>query len=38
MATSKVVRFYRDHPERNRTIRRRLTPAEAQAHCRPGNE
>ena len=36
MATYRIVRFYRDenHPDHGRVIRRRLTLAEAQAHCR----
>lgn len=29
----KIVRMYRDHPELKRTIKKRLTLEEAQAHC-----
>lgn len=32
-ATYNIVRFYRDSPIRRRTIRERVTLAEAQAHC-----
>jgi hypothetical protein len=31
--TYRIVRYYRDHPERNKTIKRGLTLEEAQAHC-----
>lgn len=29
----KIVRMYRDHPEKKRTIKTRLSLEEAQAHC-----
>lgn len=31
--TYRVVRMYRDHPDRRRTIKRGLTLAQAQRHC-----
>lgn len=34
METYKIIRFYRDNWEQNRTIKRGLTLAQAQAHCR----
>ncbi len=34
MKTYRIVRFYRDQDRPNRTIKRGLTLAEAQAHCK----
>jgi hypothetical protein len=33
MTTYKIIRFYRDHPEKRRIIARGLTLEEARAHC-----
>ena len=34
MTTYKIIRFYRDNPDKRRTIKYGLTLEQAQAHCR----